>query len=47
MAGGVVNTERCARALVDEFRAAKIGRITLERPLIKEKKKPAPKPEES
>ena len=47
MAGGVVNTERCARALVDEFRAAKIGRITLERPLVKEKKKPAPKPEES
>ena len=47
MAGGVVNTERCARALVDEFRAAKIGRITLERPLVKEKKKTAPKPEES
>ena len=47
MGGGVVNTERCARALVDEFRAAKIGRITLERPLVKEKKKPAPKPEES
>ena len=38
MAGGVVNTERCARAVVDEFRAAKIGRITLERPLVKEKK---------
>ena len=38
MAGGVVNTERCARALVDEFRQAKIGRITLERPLYKEKK---------
>lgn len=38
MAGGVVNTERCARALIDEFRAAKIGRITLERPLKKEKK---------
>ncbi len=33
MAGGVVNTERCARALIDEFRQAKIGRITLERPL--------------
>ena len=47
MAGGVVNTERCARAVVDEFRAAKIGRITLERPLIKEKKKAEPKPEES
>ena len=47
MAGGVVNTERCARAIVDEFRAAKIGRITLERPLVKEKKKPASGPEES
>ena len=47
MAGGVVNTERCARAVVDEFRAAKIGRITLERPLVKEKKKPASGPEES
>ena len=35
MAGGAVNTERCARALVDEFRQAKIGRITLERPLVK------------
>ncbi len=45
MAGGVVNTERCARAVVDEFRAAKIGRITLERPLVKEKKASAPKPE--
>lgn len=47
MAGGVVNTERCARAVVDEFRAAKIGRITLERPLIKEKKTPASSSEES
>lgn len=40
MAGGVVNTERCARALVDEFRQAKIGRITLERPQYKTKKEP-------
>lgn len=32
MAGGVVNTERCAKAMIDEFRQAKIGRITLERP---------------
>ena len=47
MAGGVVNTERCARAVVDEFRAAKIGRITLERPLVKEKKKPVSGQEES
>ncbi len=37
MSGGVVNTERCARALIDEFRQAKIGRITLERPLQKNK----------
>lgn len=41
ISGGEVNTERCARALVDEFRQAKIGRITLERPLVREKKKPA------
>ncbi len=40
MAGGVVNTERCARALVDEFRQAKIGRITLERPQYKTQKEP-------
>lgn len=32
MSGGVVDTERAARVLVDEFRAAKMGRITLERP---------------
>ena len=30
--GGEVNTERCAIMLVDEFRACKWGRITLERP---------------
>ncbi len=30
--GGEVNTERCAVMLVDEFRACKWGRITLERP---------------
>lgn len=28
--GGVVNTERAAHMLLDEFRSAKIGRITLE-----------------
>ena len=32
ISGGVVDTERAARVLVDEFRAAKMGRITLERP---------------
>ena len=30
--GGEVDTERCAVMLVDEFRACKWGRITLERP---------------
>ena len=32
MSGGVVNTERAARMLLDEFRGAKFGRISLERP---------------
>jgi len=32
MAGGVVNQERCADMLLEEFRSAKIGRITLEVP---------------
>ena len=32
MSGGVVDTERAARVLVDEFRGAKLGRISLERP---------------
>lgn len=30
--GGNVNTERAAIIILDEFRAAKIGRVTLERP---------------
>ena len=30
--GGVVNTERAAITVLDEFRAGKIGRISLERP---------------
>ena len=34
--GGEVNTERCAVMLVDEFRACKWGRITLERPPCRE-----------
>ena len=33
MPGNEVNTERAAIMLLDEFRAGKIGRITLERPL--------------
>jgi ribosome biogenesis GTPase A len=28
--GGEVDTERCANMLLDELRAAKIGRITLD-----------------
>ncbi len=32
MSGGVVNTERAAIMLVDEFRGAKMGRLSLERP---------------
>ena len=32
ISGGEVNTERMARVLLDEFRAGKLGRITLERP---------------
>ena len=31
VSGGEVNTERTAIMLLDEFRAAKIGRITLDR----------------
>lgn len=32
MSGGVVNTERAAITVLDEFRSGKIGRISLERP---------------
>ncbi len=32
LSGGVVNTERAAIMVLDEFRAAKLGRITLELP---------------
>ena len=31
VSGGEVNTERTANMLIDEFRAAKIGRISLDR----------------
>ena len=30
--GGVVDERRCATVLLDEFRSAKIGRVSLERP---------------
>ncbi len=36
MSGGIVNTERTALMLLDEFRSAKIGQISLERPEILE-----------
>ncbi len=32
LSGGVVNTERAAIMVLDEFRSAKLGRITLEQP---------------
>ena len=32
VSGGEVNSERCANMLLEEFRSAKIGRITLEKP---------------
>ena len=32
VSGGEVDTERMARVLLDEFRAGKLGRVTLERP---------------
>lgn len=35
VSGGEVSTERTAVMLLDEFRGAKIGRISLERPPIK------------
>ncbi len=31
VSGGEIDTERCANMLIDEFRAAKIGRITLDK----------------
>ena len=32
MSGGVVNTERMAKVLLDEYRGGKLGRFTLELP---------------
>lgn len=32
LSGGVPDTERCAKILLDEFRGGKLGRVTLERP---------------
>lgn len=36
-AGGVVDEERCAAIIVDEFRSGKIGRVTVEHPCREEK----------
>ncbi len=37
LSGGIVNTERAASTVLDDFRAAKLGRITLEKPVFQEK----------
>ncbi len=42
VSGGEVNTERTALTVLDEFRAAKIGRISLEVPAFAEKKADTP-----
>ncbi len=42
LSGGELNTERAAIILLDEFRGAKIGRITLELPRKTEKKEAKP-----
>ena len=39
ISGGEVNTERTAIMLIDEFRSAKIGRITLDVPPTKKEQK--------
>jgi len=48
LSGGELNTERAADIVLDEFREAKIGRITLEYPPVREgkKEKPANPPDE-
>lgn len=38
ISGGEVNTERAAIMVLDEFRGGKMGRVTLERPAIKQDK---------
>ncbi|MCQ2434624.1 MAG: ribosome biogenesis GTPase YlqF [Oscillospiraceae bacterium] len=42
LSGGVPNTERAAIALIDEFRAVKLGRITLEEPPCEQPQQTAP-----
>lgn len=41
MSGGVVDTERAATMLADEFRAAKLGRVSLEKPPVPRGAQPA------
>ena len=36
VSGGEINTERAAITILDEYRGGKLGRITLERPPVKE-----------
>ena len=45
LSGGVVNTERAAITVLDEFRSGKLGRITLERPEYPVKKQALPRQE--
>ncbi|MBQ7909178.1 MAG: ribosome biogenesis GTPase YlqF [Clostridia bacterium] len=43
--GGIVDTERVSNLLIDEFRAAKIGRMTIDSLPTPEKTEPTPEPE--
>ena len=43
--GGIVDTERVSNLLIDEFRAAKIGRMTIDSRPAPEKTEPTPEPE--
>ena len=43
--GGIVDTERVSNLLIDEFRAAKIGRMTIDSLPAPEKTEPQPQPE--
>ena len=43
--GGIVDTERVSNLLIDEFRAAKIGRMTIDSLPAPKEAAPAPQPE--
>lgn len=47
VSGGEVDTERTANMLIDEFRAGKVGRITLETPLPPKKEIASPEEKQS